>query len=78
MYGSHFSSSGSTLNYMVRLEPFSTLCKELQNGKFDVADRLFRNLEESWRSVTNNSDDVKELIPEFFYFPDFLRNMFFL
>ena len=34
--------------------------------RFDVADRMFYSIPESWESVTNNPADVKELIPEFF------------
>ena len=34
--------------------------------RFDVADRLFYSIPQSWESVTSNPADVKELIPEFF------------
>ena len=34
--------------------------------RFDVADRMFYSIPESWESVTSNPADVKELIPEFF------------
>ena len=34
--------------------------------RFDVADRMFCSIPESWESVINNPADVKELIPEFF------------
>ena len=34
--------------------------------RFDVADRMFYSIPESWESVTKNPADVKELIPEFF------------
>lgn len=39
--GSHYSSAGSTLYYLIRLEPFTTYSLVLQGGKFDHADRLF-------------------------------------
>lgn len=38
-YGSHYSSVGSVLHFLVRLEPFTQLLLELQGGKFDFADR---------------------------------------
>jgi Beige/BEACH domain. len=40
-YGSHYSSAGIVLHYLVRLDPFTELAKSLQGGNFDVADRLF-------------------------------------
>ena len=44
-YGSHYSSGGIVLHYMVRLEPFTNQAKVLQNGTFDVPDRLFCSME---------------------------------
>ena len=74
-YGTHYSSAASVLYYLMRLEPFSRLALRLQGGKFDVADRLFHNLGSSWRSASaENQQDVRELIPEFFYLPEFLVN----
>lgn len=76
-YGSHYSSAGVILYYLVRLEPFTSLAIELQSGKFDIADRIFSNIAMSWNSCYGNTSDVKELIPEFFYSPEFLKNMYF-
>lgn len=46
-----------------------------QGGHFDLADRMFHSIKDSWMSAShNNMADVKELIPEFFYLPDFLMN----
>jgi len=74
-YGTHYSCAGYVLYYLMRLEPFSRLALQLQGGKFDVADRLFRDVGSSWRSAAmENPQDVRELIPEFFYLPDFLIN----
>lgn len=74
-YGTHYSNSAMVLHYMVRMEPFTSLHINLQSGRFDVADRQFHSLPQTWRSLINNINDVKELIPEFFYFPDFLLNL---
>ena len=46
-----------------------------QDGKFDRSDRLFHSVEACFASCTSTSSDVKELTPEFFYLPDFLRNL---
>jgi len=73
-YGSHYSSAGATLFWLLRLEPYTSMHVDLQSGRFDHADRLFYSLEEAWKSCNTSLADVKELIPEFFYLPDFLVN----
>ncbi|KAH9690313.1 BEACH domain-containing protein B [Citrus sinensis] len=73
-YGSHYSSMGIVLYYLLRLEPFTSLHRNLQGGKFDHADRLFQSIEGTYRNCLSNTSDVKELIPEFFYLPEFLVN----
>lgn len=73
-YGSHYSSMGIVLFYLLRLEPFTALHRNLQGGKFDHADRLFQSIEGTYKNCLSNTSDVKELIPEFFYMPEFLLN----
>ena len=74
-YGTHYSCAGYVLHYLVRLQPFSDMAVELQGGSFDKPDRLFRSIESSWLSASSeNLQDVKELIPEFYSFPTFLVN----
>ncbi|XP_023910441.2 BEACH domain-containing protein B isoform X2 [Quercus suber] len=73
-YGSHYASMGIVLYYLLRLEPFTSLHRNLQGGKFDHADRLFQSVEGTYRNCLSNTSDVKELIPEFFYMPEFLVN----
>lgn len=73
-YGTHYSTAASTLFYLIRIEPFLSLSKELQGGHLDAADRLFHSISSTYQSCVENFGDVKELIPEFFYFPDFLMN----
>ena len=63
------------MHYLIRLEPYATLHVQLQSGRFDVSDRQFHSLPASWQSLYHNPNDVKELIPEFFYLPEFLENM---
>ncbi|KAI8901954.1 hypothetical protein BC833DRAFT_49211 [Globomyces pollinis-pini] len=75
LYGSHYSSSVSVMFYLIRLEPFTSFHISLQGGKFDHADRQFHSMASLWKGVTTSTSDVKELIPEFFYLPEFLRNM---
>ncbi|KAI9338507.1 hypothetical protein BDR26DRAFT_838162 [Obelidium mucronatum] len=74
MYGTHYSTSAAVLFYMLRMEPFTSLHIALQGGKFDHPDRQFDSIENCWKSVLSGNGDVKELIPEFFYMPEFLVN----
>lgn len=64
MYGSHYSSPGYVLFYLVRVAPEYMLC--IQNGKFDHADRMFSSISETWRNCLEGATDFKELIPEFY------------
>ncbi|XP_059163899.1 WD repeat and FYVE domain-containing protein 3-like isoform X2 [Physella acuta] len=74
-YGTHYSSAMIVASYLVRMEPFTQHFLKLQGGHFDLADRMFHSVKENWLSASkNNMADVKELIPEFFYLPDFLLN----
>ncbi|XP_013384976.1 neurobeachin-like protein 1 [Lingula anatina] len=73
-YGTHYSSAAAVMHYLVRLEPFTTLHIDLQSGRFDVSDRQFHSVPGAWRTLMENPNDVKELIPEFFYLPEFLVN----
>lgn len=74
-YGTHYSSAMIVCSYLVRLEPFTQQFLQLQGGHFDLADRLFHSIREAWWSAAQlNMADVKELIPEFYYLPDFLVN----
>ena len=73
-YGSHYSNAGSVINFLIRLEPFTSLNMDLQSGKFDQADRLFSSINGTWESCVNNRGDFRELVPEFYYLPEVLKN----
>ncbi|XP_061381193.1 WD repeat and FYVE domain-containing protein 3 isoform X2 [Danaus plexippus] len=74
-YGTHYSSAMIVCSYLVRMEPFTQHFLRLQGGHFDLADRMFHSIKEAWNSASrHNMADVKELIPEFFYLPEFLVN----
>ena len=73
-YGSHYSSAGVVLHYLLRMEPFTSLAIDLQGGKFDCPDRLFFSIQDCWQGCLTSNSDVKELTPEFYYSADFLVN----
>uniref|UniRef100_A0A672G2C4 Neutral sphingomyelinase (N-SMase) activation associated factor n=1 Tax=Salarias fasciatus TaxID=181472 RepID=A0A672G2C4_SALFA len=64
LYGSHYSSPGYVLFYLVRIAPEHMLC--LQNGRYDHADRMFTSIGETWKNCLEGATDFKELIPEFY------------
>ncbi|XP_012252611.2 lysosomal-trafficking regulator [Athalia rosae] len=74
-YGSHYSNSGTVLHFLVRLPPFTSMFLSYQDDNFDIPDRTFHALATTWRLTScDSTTDVKELIPEFFYLPEFLLN----
>ncbi|OHT10399.1 hypothetical protein TRFO_20364 [Tritrichomonas foetus] len=74
LYRSTYSCAFHIYHYMVRLEPFTSLHIMMQDGKFDVASRLFTSIENSYDRVVGTAFNFRELIPEFFFCADFLRN----
>ncbi len=61
MYGSHYSTPGYVIGYLVRTKPQYML--KLQSGRFDKPDRLFKSIQDDWTNVMENPTSVKELIP---------------
>lgn len=74
MYGSHYSSAGIVLHYLLRLEPFTSLGIELQGGNFDHPDRVFRSVVGTFESALRDMSDVKELVPEWYCMPEMFQN----
>ncbi|KAJ9645838.1 beige protein-like 1 [Coniosporium tulheliwenetii] len=75
-YGTHYSSAMIVTSYLIRLQPFVQSYLLLQGGNFDHADRLFSSIEKTWLLASRESmTDVRELTPEFFYLPEFLKNI---
>ena len=73
-YGTHYSTSLYVSYYLVRSFPFSNIRIELQGSKFDDPNRLFLTLENSFNMALTQKTDLRELIPELFYFPEMFYN----
>lgn len=69
-----YSNSSYTTNYLVRVEPFTSLHIALQGGRFDVPERIFKSIREYWDNLNSESAFFLELVPEFFTTPEFLIN----
>uniref|UniRef100_A0A915DNE7 Uncharacterized protein n=1 Tax=Ditylenchus dipsaci TaxID=166011 RepID=A0A915DNE7_9BILA len=75
-YGSHYSNTGIVAHYLVRVSPYTNVALEYQDNNFDIPDRLFNSMETTWRlSSSESTTDFKELIPEFFFFPEMFENL---
>ena len=74
-YGSHYSTSLYLTYYMVRVFPYSYIRIELQGKNFDDPNRLFNSLPNSFDCAITQKSDLRELIPEFFCFPEMFLNM---
>jgi neurobeachin len=74
-YGTHYSTAAFVLNWLIRIEPFTTMFLALQGGKFDYPDRLFSSILLSWKNSQRDTADVKELIPEWYFLPEMFYNI---
>ena len=74
-YGSHYSTSLYLTYYLVRVFPYSYIRIELQGKNFDDPNRLFNSLPNSFDCAITQKSDLRELIPEFFCFPEMFLNM---
>eukprot|EP00002_Diphylleia_rotans_P005673 TRINITY_DN1484_c0_g1_i13.p1 TRINITY_DN1484_c0_g1~~TRINITY_DN1484_c0_g1_i13.p1 ORF type:complete len:2267 (+),score=363.12 TRINITY_DN1484_c0_g1_i13:49-6849(+) len=75
MYHAHYSTAFSVFHYLIRLEPYTSQFIHYQGGRLDQPDRMFHSIPQSWSNRLQSSSDLFELIPEFYYLPDFLRNV---
>lgn len=73
-YGTHYSTAAFVLNWLIRIEPFTTMFLSLNDGKFDHPDRLFSSINLSWKNCQRDTSDVKELIPEWYFLPEMFYN----
>ena len=74
-YGSMYSNPIYISHYLIRIFPFTQIGMILQGKKFDNIDRMFTNLKTSFYNAVNNTGDLRELIPEFFYLPEIFLNL---
>ena len=66
LYESTQMSLMTVITYLMRIEPFTSIHLDLQNGVFDRPERLFTSVGGSFRLLTFLANDFRELVPEFF------------
>ena len=74
-FGSHYSNGTYVSHYLLRIFPYSLTSIEIQVENFDTADRLFINLGKTFKNVSSEKCDVRELIPQFFCLPEMFENL---
>ena len=74
LFNTHYSNPIYTSNYLIRVFPYSLSCIELQGDGFDNPNRLFYSIDSSMINTLNQKSDLRELIPELFYFYDLFIN----
>jgi hypothetical protein len=74
-FGSHFSNSMYVSYYLIRIFPYSITLIEIQGDGFDVADRAFIRLQNSFYSAISEKCDLREILPEFFTLPEMFLNI---
>ena len=73
-YGTHYSNPTYVSHYLCRIFPFSFISIEIHGDKFEDIDRMFCSIEKTFESVSTLKDDIREIIPEFYFFPDLFKN----
>ncbi|KAF7488154.1 Neurobeachin [Sarcoptes scabiei] len=74
-YGTHYSTAAFTLNWLIRIQPFLSIYLSIQDGCIEDRSRLFTSIRDSWIScLMGGQQNVKELIPEFFFLPELFHS----
>ena len=70
----YYSNPVYTSNFLIRGFPYSFSCIELQGDGFDNPNRLFFAIDCSINNTLSQKSDLRELIPELFYFYELFIN----
>ena len=69
-----YSNITFTCNYLIRVFPYSFIAIEYQGDGFDDPNRLFYSIKSTFYNTLSQRGDLRELIPEMFYFPPLFYN----
>ena len=72
-FGSHYLPGRAVLGYLMRLQPYTLMIYRFDSGG-DCPSRHFHQLHNMWANISVQCDNNLELIPEFYYNPEFLAN----
>ena len=74
VFNIHYSNPTFTGNYLIRVFPYSLTAIEFQGDGFDSPNRQFYCIEKSLENTLSQKSDLREFIPELYYFPDLFFN----
>uniref|UniRef100_A0A6B2L3R0 BEACH domain-containing protein n=1 Tax=Arcella intermedia TaxID=1963864 RepID=A0A6B2L3R0_9EUKA len=75
MYGKMYSNEEAVKYYLLRMDPFSTLHLTANTPQWGRPERHFLSIPRQWEDCyKQTTDEARELVPEFFYLPDYLRD----
>ena len=74
LFNIHYSNPIFTSYYLIRIFPYSLASIEMQGDGFDSPNRQFYFLKKSLENTLTQKSDLREFIPEMYYFPDLFFN----
>ena len=74
LFNTHYSNIIYVSNYLIRIFPYSLIEIELQGDGFDSPNRLFFSVKKLMENTLSQKSDLREFIPELYYFPDLFTN----
>ena len=73
-FNNHYSNKYHVSYYLTRIFPFTLINLKLQKWKFKQ-EKIFYNIEKSFYNSITEKNEIKELIPEFFFLPEIFLNI---
>ncbi|OHT09448.1 hypothetical protein TRFO_04502 [Tritrichomonas foetus] len=74
VFGSAPSNAMLLSYYFVRMQPFTKLHLQIHDGKYDLAERMFKSVDAFFNGM-NSSDDSRESVPEFYSMPEMFLDL---
>ena len=74
LFNTHYSNPVYVSNYLLRIFPYSFSGIELQGDGFDNPNRLFYSIKKTMENTLSQKSDLREMLPELYYFPDLFFN----
>ena len=74
-FGAHYLPGRAVLGYLMRQQPYTLMIYRFDSGG-DCPTRHFHIMNTMWQNANEQSDTNLELVPEFYYNPEFLANQY--
>ena len=74
-YNTTYSNIDSVSYYLIRIFPFYFINLNIQKNLLSESKKIFSNLEKCYFNSLNSKNNLREIIPQFFYFPEIFNNI---